>query len=199
MGEDEIIELIRSELMEINTGIPAEIVSYAGGLASVKPSGKQLFKDGREIEYPVIHNCPVQWPRFNGGKAGFKGKVSVGDGCWLSFSQRSMDSFLSGSGDDTRSFDLNDCVVQMGVYSGTRSKWEENNDSAVMYFGDAAVQITESGEIHMHGTKIFHHAPVTGDSTATYTGEVQGNGVKTSSHVHSGVQSGSSNTGNPVK
>lgn len=197
MGEDEIIELIRSELMEINTGIPAEIVSYADGIASVKPAGKQLFKDGREIEYPVIHNCPVQWPRFSGGKAGFKGKVSVGDGCWMSFSQRSMDSFLSGSGDDTRSFDLNDCVVQMGVYSGTRSKWEDNNDSAVMYFGDAAVQITESGEIHMHGTRIFHHAPVVGDDDAIYQGEVIGDDVSTSNHIHR--DSTGKNTSTPVK
>lgn len=199
MNDEEYLELIKSELMEINTGLPAEIVSYSGGIASVRPIGKQSFKDGRSLEYPVIHDVPVQWPRFCGGNAGFKAPIRAGDRCWLSFSQRSMDGFTAGSGDDIRAFDLNDCVAQMGVYSSTKSQWEDNNDSTVMYFGSAAVRITEGGEIHMHGTKIFHHAPVVGDSTATYTGEVQGNGVKLSQHIHSGVQGGNSNTGNPVK
>lgn len=197
MNDEEMIALIRSELLEINTGIPAEIVSYSDGIASVKPVGKQLFKDGRSIEYPTINNVPVQWPRFCGGGAGFKAPVRSGDKCWLAFSQRSMDEFLAGSGDDVRSFDLNDCVAQMGVYGGTQSQWEENNDSCVMYFGSAAVQITESGEIHMHGTKIFHHAPVVGDEDAIYRGEVIGDDVSTSNHIHR--DSTGKNTSTPVK
>ena len=153
MTDEEYLQLIKSELMEINTGLPAEIVSYSGGIASVRPIGKQVFSDGRSLEYPVINDVPVQWPRFCGGNAGFKASIRAGDKCWLAFSQRSLDGFTSGSGDDTRSFDLNDCVAQMGVYSGTQSQWEEDNDSTVMYFGGAAVQITEDGEIHMYGTK----------------------------------------------
>lgn len=197
MNDEEYLELIKSELMEINTGLPAEIVSYSKGIASVRPIGKQSFKDGRSLEYPVIHDVPVQWPRFCGGNAGFKAKISAGDRCWLSFSQRSMDGFTAGSGDDIRAFDLNDCVAQMGVYSSTKSQWEENNDSTVMYFGSAAVQITEGGEIHMYGTKIHHHAPVVGDEDAIYQGEVIGDGVSSSNHIHRDVHG--TYTSTPVK
>lgn len=214
MDNTQLLELIRSELMEVNTGLVGEIVSYADGIASVRPVVRQLFKDGRELAYPVIYNVPVQWPRFAGGAAGFKAPVRKGDRCWLAFSQRAMD----GS-DDVRAFDLTDCVAQMGVYDGPRSQWEQNNDSSVMYFGAHAIQITESGEIHMYGTKILHHAPVEGDEGATYVTQVKSAtvvaegvtaatvagsqqvscaGVSLSSHKHSGVQSGPSTTGTPV-
>lgn len=60
---------------------------------------------------------------------------------------------------------------------------------------------TEYIKLTGSGIKIVGDVSITGtlttSSTITATGEVTGNGIKLSSHTHSGVESGSSSTGGP--
>jgi phage baseplate assembly protein gpV len=65
-----------------------------------------------------------------------------------------------------------------------------NSSGIVLSFGGHSITINSSG--------IAISGAVTGDNKATFTGEVEGNGVKLSTHLTSGVTSGSSNSGPPV-
>lgn len=217
---------IRSEIMEINTSIQGEIVSYAGGFATVKPLGRKRFADGDELEFPNVERVPVRWPVFAGGLAGVRGPVRAGDKCLLVFSQQADD----GS-DDMRRFDLTDAYAVI-VDNSQQSQGGNDNDM-VMYFGAAYIKLTEGGALEINapgGTK--HISPTnefTGNNTVAGTETVQGkitgaggmgitggtgvsisgnidstggitnNGKNIGSgHTHSGVQTGGGNTGGVV-
>lgn len=174
--------LIKSELIDLNTSIAAEIVSYSGGLASVRPLASKRFADGDSLPFPVIHAVPVRWPVFNGGACGVKGPIKAGDKCHLVFAQQAADN-----SDDLRRHDLNDAYALMADNSAAGQGG--NNSDMVMYFGAAFVKISESGAIEINapaGLKII-------GSGVTHNGINIGD-----SHVHSGVDAGPSNTGGPV-
>lgn len=148
--------LIHEEMSEVNTAIPAVILSYADGLATVRPVGTRKLDVGGTLDYPVIANVPVSWPRFAGDNAGVKGPISPGDKCMLVFAQRALDEFMGG-GDDTRMYDLTDAVAIMGVYPRTIGQHAANNTDMVMYFGAAYIKLTPGGRLEIYapgGTRI---------------------------------------------
>lgn len=195
--------LIKSEMIDLNTSIAAEIVSYNAGLASVRPLASKRFQDGDVLPFPIIHAVPVRWPVFNGGTAGFKGPVRVGDKCHLIFAQQAAD----GS-DDLRRFDLSDAYAVM-VDNSQTSQGGNNND-AVMYHGAAYIRIGEGGDIEIvapGGVTIT--TPSTKNTGKLETqgrftyrdgmlgfGRASSNGFATDeTHTHSGVESGPDTSG----
>lgn len=140
-----LMGLIKSQLLDINTAIPGVIVSYAGGIAKVLPTGKKRFADGDAFDYPIIPNVRVCWPSFAGGAAGIKGPVSPGDKCMLVFSQQAVD----GS-DDRRMFDLQDAYAVMCDLGNASAGDSSNNDDMTMYFGAAHIRLTASGALSIN-------------------------------------------------
>jgi hypothetical protein len=165
---DALLGLIQSQLLDVNTCIPATIVSYAEGVARVAPTGKKRFADGDALDYPIIPNVRVCWPSFAGGLAGIRGPVREGDPCLLVFSQQAVD----GS-DDRRMFDLQDAYAIM-CNIGTVGKSDSVNDNDMtMYFGPAYIRLTEGGQLLINapgGTTID-----TPDTTHTGNVKTKGN------------------------
>lgn len=216
-----LVALIRGEMLDVNTCIEAVIVSYGGGVASVRPIGKKRFADGDVLDYPVIDGVPVRWPTFSGGSAGVKGPVTAGDKCLLVFSQQAIDGT-----DDQRRFDLNDAYAVM--CDGSQSSQGGNNADMVMYFGSAYIALTPSGQLMvkapggvvMDAPSTVAKGTVTSEGLLTYqagmagtgggagttisgtitvsSGDVVADGKSLKTHVHNGVTSGPSNTGGPV-
>lgn len=224
---DALIGLIDSRLLDVNTAIPAKIVSYANGRASVKPDVSKRFADGDVVDFPIIQNVRVEWPSFNGGQCGVKGPVVKGDPCLLIFAQQAVD----GS-NDRRMFDLADCYALM-VNNGAAGAGDSgNNADMTMWFGPAYIRLTESGQLNINapgGTNIttpnlnnsgnlINQGYVDGNSGLSITGthpttgvgskvdgdfevvngDVTADGVSLKTHVHDGVQPGGGNTGTPV-
>jgi hypothetical protein len=133
--------LIESETSQMNTAVDAVIERYDAGIASVRPLPKQKFIDGTTLDYPVIPNVPVVWPRFAGDSAGVKGPVKTGDKCLLIFCQQAVD----GS-DDERRFSLNDAYCIVGAFGKTIGRGAEN-DQMQLYYGDAYIALTEEGKL----------------------------------------------------
>lgn len=185
---------INARLLDVNTSIPGVIVSYADGLARVQPTGKKRFADGDTLDYPIIPGVRVCWPSFAGGTAGVKGPIRPGDKCLLIFSQQAIDGT-----DDMRLFDLSDAyavMVDLGNVGGDSG----NNDAMTMYFGAASIRITESGAMIFNapGGATFNSPSTTNTGILTGQEVLAGDGTSLSTHVHSGVQFGPSNTGQPV-
>lgn len=183
--------MIKSEMIDVNTSINGEIVSYSNGFATVRPTANKAFLDGESLAYPLIYKCPVRWPSFNGGRCGFKGPIKPGDQVLVVFAQQATDGT-----DDLRKFDLNDayCIPCHNSMAGQGS----NNDDTIMYFGSAYIKISSSGEIEINapgGTKIT--SPTTDiASNVAMVGTVTSNGKNISdTHTHTGVTPGGSNTG----
>lgn len=218
-----LMGLIRSQLLDVNTALPATIVSYANGLARVAPTPKKRFADGDVLDYPIIPNVRVCWPSFAGGSAGVKGPVKAGDKCLLVFSQQAVDGT-----DDRRMFDLQDAYAVMCDLGNASAGDSGNNADMTMFFGPAYIRLTAGGELKINapgGTTINtpstqNTGTLTTDGLLTYkdgmagtgggngtaitgninhsSGNLTSNGKTLHTHVHSGVQPGGGNTGAPV-
>jgi hypothetical protein len=219
-------QLIRSQLLDVNTALPGTVVSYTNGLARVQPNPKKQFADGDVLDYPIIPNVRVCWPSFNGGKAGIKGPVKAGDQCLLIFSQQGVDN-----SDDRRMFDLQDAYAIMVDVGRAGSGDSGDNAHMTMFHGPAYIRITESGAMEVNAPGgIVVKAPLTtfkgkvtveqlltymagligsgssGGASASITGDIVHTGGTITSlgksidgtHAHGGVQPGGGNTGAPV-
>jgi len=195
--------LIKSEMIDVNTSLNGVVVSYANGLAAVKPTANKQYQDGDSLPFPVIYNVPVRWPSFNGGQCGFKGPIKPGDNVLVVFAQQATDGT-----DDQRRHDLNDAYC-VPAHNATTAQGG-NNDDTVMYFGDAYIKLTSAGamEVNAPGGCTFS-APqstfigkLTVSGLFSYLAGMVGLGVSTSngknisdSHTHTGVQPGGGTSG----
>ena len=149
-------QYIKSELAEVNTCLPAEIVSFDAKKkkASVQPLINRKYSDGTELQLPVINNVPVQMP--SGGGAILSFPVKKGDSCMLVFSQRSLDKWLANGGivtpDESRKHDLNDAIAIMGLDDFT-GDYETDENDVLLKFNQAEVRITKNGEVKAKGSK----------------------------------------------
>lgn len=220
---DALRKMIDSKTGEINTSLPGTIVSYSNGRAAVQPTPKKRYADGDVLNFPILQNVRVCWPSFAGGLAGVKGPILPGDKCMIIFAQQAVD----GS-DDMRRFDISDAYLipcDLGNAGGGESG---NNDALTMFYGSGYMRLTAGGalEINAPGGTTINTPQTTNTGTLTTQGlftyssgmagtgggsgtvingaitqtggALSSNGVVLSSHVHSGVQPGGSNTGGPV-
>lgn len=180
-------KMVDSRLYEINTSLPATIVSYANGRASVQPTPKKRFSDGDVITFPILQNVRVCWPSFAGGKAGVKGPISNGDRCLLIFAQQAVDGT-----DDMRKFDLSDayCIpTDLGnVGSGG------DNSSMAIYYSGASVKISAGGAITITAPAGLSIQA----SSVTSSSDIVAAGISVKTHKHIGVTPGGGQTGTPV-
>lgn len=195
--------LIHSEMMDVNTCIRGVVVAYANGLATVRPSASKLFADGDSLPFPDIPNVPVRWPSFNGGLCGMKGPIRAGDEVLILFDQQASDGT-----DDMRRFDLSDAyAIPAANTSGGQSS---DNESMVMWFGDAYIRLTADGKLEINapgGTAITSpDTTVSGTTTiaglTTLDGGFNSTGTATnngkdigSMHKHSLVRTGTDPSG----
>jgi hypothetical protein len=191
--------LIQSEMMDINTSIDGVVVSYKDGLATVRPQATKLFADGDTLPFPDIPNVPIRWPSFNGGQCGIKGPVRAGDKVLVIFAQQAVDGT-----DDMRRFDLSDAYA---IPAGnTISGQASDNESMVMWFGDAFIKLTDGGKLEINapgGTSISGEATITGKTTMNGGFESTGSAINNgkdigSGHRHSGVRAGGEVSGGVV-
>lgn len=204
--------VIRNELVDLNTALKGEVVNYNNGLATVKPLANKSFEDGDSLPFPNLIRVPIRWPSFNGGLCGIKGPVKSGDEVLIIFSQQAID----GS-DDLRRHDLSDAYA---IPSGSKQNGQgSNNSDMIMWFGDAYIKLTSNGKLEINapgGSKIITpNNEFTGnnkvDGTQTITGLTSmnggfnSNGIATNDgksigddHKHSGVQPGAGQTGTVV-
>lgn len=210
---------LSNALTEINTAMPAKIVSYdpATVRATVKPSIPKRLSNGETLQAPQIVNVPVCFPMadIGGAVAQVTLPLKAGDGVLLVFSHRSLENWLSGgeqSPDDPRMFDLSDAFAMPSVNAKSPSADGEN---LCIKYGEGTLKITPNGDVLINAPSTTVTAPqntfngkvqVNGDFSATGTvtsdTEVSAPSVKQGtvslgSHVHTGVETGNKISGAP--
>ena len=168
-----------SRVSKIHTAMPGRVVSYdpSTNRASVQPNGDYKSEDGRNIQYPIIHNVPIQFPMGQGGTAGITFPINAGDGCLLVFSETQNDDFLGGNkgdSEDSRRHSLNDAIAIPGVYAGAAPSNVSHPGDVCVFIGGTMLRISE-GSVEITG------APL------TVSGDVIGGGISLDNHTHMGV------------
>ena len=168
-----------SRVSKIHTAMPGRVVSYdpSTNRASVQPNGDYKSEDGRNIQYPIIHNVPIQFPMGQGGTAGITFPINAGDGCLLVFSETQNDDFLGGNkgdSEDSRRHSLNDAIAIPGVYAGAAPSNVSHPGDVCVFIGGTMLRISE-GSVEITG------------ATLTVSGDVIGGGISLDNHTHMGV------------
>ena len=168
-----------SRVSNIHTALPGRVVSYdpSTNRASVQPNGDYKSEDGRNIQYPIIHNVPIQFPMGQGGTAGITFPINAGDGCLLVFSETQNDDFLGGNkgdSEDSRRHSLNDAIAIPGVYAGAAPSNVSHPGDVCVFKGGTMLRISD-GSVEITG------------ATLTVSGDVIGGGISLDNHTHMGV------------
>ena len=201
---------VNNKLSEVNTCMPAKIVSYdyRTRKAKVKPSLNIQYNDDEIIEMPEISNVPVVHPSTS--KASITLPISVGDNVWLIFSQRSLEEWLkngnSTTPDDPRQFDLTDAIAFLGANPFSTTCKAESADDLLIECNNSSITMKPSSVIDIKATTINIQA-----SNVNVSGKLSAQNIEASSnlkgatatigskdfaaHTHGGVMSGASITG----
>ncbi len=183
------------------TALPGIIESYdaAKMTVSVQPAIERVSTiDGTRTRMTLLQDVPVVFPGGGGYMLTFP--VAQGDECLVVFASRAIDSWWQSGGVQppvsTRFHSLSDGFALVGLRSLARSLSPPPSGNSVQLRSDdgsALVSIKAGGEVAI---KAPGKLKVEGDIEAT--GDIKAGTISLKTHVHSGVQSGASNTGTPV-
>lgn len=182
------------------TSLPAIIVSvnYAAQTLSAQPSIMGIVEDANgkisNVKLPLLVDVPFQ----SFGGAGFIVTMPnlEGSECLITFSSRCIDGWWQSGGvqpqAEQRMHDLSDGFATLGFNSQARVIPSYSTTAVEVRTFDGATKIgLTAGTV----TITAAHTIMTGDLTVT--GDVKGNGTSLHTHTHSGVSTGTSNTGVP--
>lgn len=218
--------VMQKVLQRTDDMLPATVIEFdrASNRARVQPQIMMVNTDGQSIGRAAIASVPV----FQIGAGGFvlNFNLKPGDLGWIKASDRDislfMQSFTETPPNTFRLHSFEDGVFFPNVLTGftIHSEDEENcvlqtlDGSQRIAIWEDRVKITSDQDIILDAPlvtitgNLITGTETGGSGTATFNGEVRVNGdvigdydgttISLNTHVHNGVQSGSSNTGQPV-
>lgn len=191
------------------TAIPAIVtkVNRAEMTVECQPTVKGRITDENgaviSVNLPVLINVPVCFPKAGGFILTLP--IQIDDEVLVIFASRCIDAWWQSGGVgeplDDRMHDLSDgfCIPgptsQVNLVSGISSTGAQLRNAA----GTTYIEIAADGKIKLVSPSdidVTGNLKVTGSIQAT--GEVTGSGIALSTHVHSGVSTGSGDSGPPV-
>lgn len=157
MRPDFIQQLTRKISGSIRVSMPATIEEYdfKTQKASVKIDMQELYDNDTAIDYPVLTNVPVIFPRSGG--ASLTMPVIRGDTCLVFFLDRDITSWLLGANggiaNSQRHHDLNDAVAIMGLSPFTAKSSAKSNTDVLLTYDGSEIVLKPKGEIDIHSAK----------------------------------------------
>ena len=187
----EIEQTAKAVVNEIHTALPGEIVSYNAGVgtATVKPIGKYVTSDGKELNYPTITEAPVCFPFCQNAGVGIAFPVKKGDSCIIIISEVELDSWRSGADSEgSLRFDLTSAMVIPGLLEGGNEASEKaaKENSVIVTAGDVTLSVSGDGCKVDTGSTVMN---ITDDGVSikgnlTVTGDVKAGSVSLKNHTH---------------
>jgi len=158
MSEAEIIKALTRKISSaIRVAMPATIEEYdfKTQKASVKIDMRELYEDGSSLDYPVLTNLPVIFPRSGG--ASITMPVLRGDSCVVFFADRDISNWLLGSSNQApktiRIHSLNDAVAIMGLSRFTKQSAAKNNTDLLIDYAGSEITLKPNGIIDLNAAK----------------------------------------------
>lgn len=204
-------------LYDVQTNIPAVVtsVNYGNGTLSAKPLIKTKKKGGQMYEEPMVHDVPILTAAGNTGKAKMTFPLKVGDKVVLIMANRDTGTLLNSSGGSIVEpemdkplgwypigahaclfveADANDIDPENIIIKNDKAKFTITNSSTKIETAGGSAELKASGELNVNGAKISPDGQITTASGVNLDLFFQDYNL----HKHSGVQTGSSNTGTKV-
>lgn len=184
-----------SVLKDLDDCLPAKALAFvrATARATIQPLIQMVTTAGERVSRAQVASIPV----YQMGAGGFviSFPVKAGDTGYLKACDRDVSLFLQGGRETQpntkRMHSFEDGLFLPSVLSGFTVAGEDQ-DNLVIQTLDGSVRIA----LWPDKIKITGRLEVEGEIIAT--GNVTGSGINLVTHHHTGVQTGSSNTGGPV-
>lgn len=163
----------------------------------LNPLVAQLDGRGNATPHGTIHGCPFL--RLQGGRNAVIIDPAVGDIGIAVFASHDITAVMAAKGPanpgSRRRFSMADAMYLGGLLNPAPERFIRITDEGVEVISPAGVTITAptvtiNGNVEVDGD-------ITASGTITGTTDVVGDGVSLATHTHSGVQTGSGNTGGP--
>ena len=194
-----IAAVIQYFLTKVNTCTVVKVLkcTNAGGISpvgtvDVQPLVNQMTGDRVSVPHGPVYGLP--YVRAQGGTNAVILDPQPGDIGIVCFAQRDISAVKEAKGvanpGSFRMFNWADGIYVGGILNGTPVQYVAFTESGVQVVSPTAVtvqapDITLDGNVHITGA-------TTGDGEGTF------NGIAVSTHPHSGVTSGSDDSGPPV-
>ena len=192
--QDELVNFAKGILDSSNSCLPARVVK-------VNDDGSVNVV---AIRNDALENCVITVPVLHQEtqRAYICLKIKAGDRGVVKFCDKSIENYrLTGNEEynkDDRQHSLSDGVFQLG-FLPDNEKFEFPSGEVVIGLKNNkfTLSVDENGNLTIEASAVTIKSDVTVNGTLTATTDVVGGGISLKSHVHSGVTSGSSNTGTP--
>jgi phage baseplate assembly protein gpV len=198
---------IRQLLAKIQTVTLVKVIACTNsagispvGTVDVQPLVNQLSGNSTATAYAPLYKLP--YFRLQGGASAVILDPVPGDIGMAGFCSRDISAVkktkAQANPGSLRKYDFADGLYFGGMLNGTPTQYLAFAAGGITIMTPNAVTITATGGITLNGMAIDSSANVTGPGTLLFAGNVSGGGKSLDAHVHSGVQSGGSDTGPPV-
>lgn len=177
------------------------------GFVDVQPLVNQIDADGKPTPHGVVYGIP--YFRIQGGADAIIIDPKVGDIGMAAFASHDISSVKANKDQanpgSRRRFDMADGMYFGGLLNGTPVQYVRFTSSGISIVSPGKVTVTAPNieldastqcKVVSPDIELVGNTKVTGNMQIT--GTTIGNGVNLNTHVHSGVQSGSSNSGGPI-
>lgn len=203
-------QVLDKHLQNTDDMLPAQVIAFnrQNNTVQVKPMIKVLTTSGQTVSRAQIIGLPVM--QIGGGGMVLAFNLKPGDLGWIKANDRDISLFLQSwseaAPNTLRKHSFSDAVFIPDVMHGWTIAGEDA-ESAVLQTLDGTMRIalwpdkikltagSKTLTLSDSGAALVGNLSVTG--TITATGQITGAGIALSTHTHSGVSTGPSNTGAP--
>ncbi len=155
-----INDMIEAKILDVHVSMPGKVDTYdhTQQKADIKPllRKKYTVNGGTVVEIPVIPGVPVQCPAANNGAAYIHLPLKPDDLGLIIFTDRSIDTWLSGDGEitspnDPRHHDLSDAIFIPGIRPFKQPLSNTSADNFILQNGPMRIELDPSGKISITG------------------------------------------------
>ena len=151
----EIIKGLTSKIFSsLRVSMPGVIeeYDYKTQKASVKIDVQELYDDNSVLDYPVITDVPVIFPRSGG--ASITMPIKRGDSCLIFFLDRDISNWLLGASrpSSRRQHSINDAVAIVGLCPFNKPGMAKNNTDVLITFDGSEIALKPGGKIDINSS-----------------------------------------------
>lgn len=197
-----LLELFQRNIMSsLNCHQVGEIVSFNSSTQTAEVSVKMTYQvNGKIMEYPLLIDCPCII--VGGGKGRLTFPISSGDSCLVLFNDRDIDNWYA-SGQTMpprtgRKHSFSDAIALVGLHNSQNKITDYLATGTELKYGDSTIKLEDNKVTLTNGDSsiILSNGSIQITGAVAITGSFTVNGKDVGdTHRHSGVASGTSNTG----
>lgn len=158
MSETEIVKVLQEKISSnLRVAMPGTIENYdfKSCKASIKIDMQELYRNDTSVDYPVICNVPIIFPRCGGAEISMP--VKRGDTCLVIFMDRDIDNWLLGASgtkpETKRIHHLNDAVAIMGLSPFNKPGSAKNATDMMISYDGSRVVLKPKGIVEIESAK----------------------------------------------